>query len=651
VETIQAFILAAGYGERLRPITDHIPKPLLPILGRPVIEIVLERLSRLPVASYGINIHHKAEMLMQWAASSPYAGKMELFQEKAILGTGGGLSNAREFLGRSPFIVHNADILSDVSLERLVEEHFSSGNLVTLAVHDYEKFNNLWIDSSGILRNVGKSEAAVDPRLCKMAFTGIAVYSTDFLGFLPEGNSSVVVAWLKALSSGRKIGTVDFSGCSWNDIGTPASYASAVFEALHKDGETLYVHPSAECGNARIEGKAVVESGCVVGPGTCLKNCIVLPGVQLPAGSRLEDAIAVGGHTISFETSNYVARALFSDNILHKFFQKPSNELKSELIGTGGSDRKYFRLADKGKTAVLMVCSADDPDYERHIAYTEFFSSHSLQVPEMFDADREQKQALFEDLGDLSLYSWLKCRRNPEMIESVYRKVMDILVKLHSGVSSSSSECLLLASRIFDYEHLRWETGYFTERFVSGLLGMKIADRGKIEEEFHRLAETVDSFPKAVVHRDFQSQNVMITRQGIPRVIDFQGARMGAPAYDLASVLWDPYYRLADDMRERLVQYYIEERKAGSPHDMNDNEFRYFLLLCRLQRHMQALGAYGFLSKVKGKKYFLKHIPQAMEYLAEEAALVGEDFPGLHELVAKLHASYKGVLAQIIHTL
>ena len=157
MKTIRAFILAAGYGERLRPITDHIPKPLLPILGRPVIEIVLERLAMLPVDSFGINIHHKPEMLMQWAYASQYADKIELFHEKAILGTGGALRNASEFLGSSAFIVHNADILSDISLETLVEEHFLSGNTVTLAVHDYEKYNNLWIDIAGNLRNVGNA--------------------------------------------------------------------------------------------------------------------------------------------------------------------------------------------------------------------------------------------------------------------------------------------------------------------------------------------------------------------------------------------------------------------------------------------------------------------------------------------------------------
>jgi aminoglycoside/choline kinase family phosphotransferase len=218
-------------------------------------------------------------------------------------------------------------------------------------------------------------------------------------------------------------------------------------------------------------------------------------------------------------------------------------------------------------------------------------------------------------------------------------------------VSRKKEECQLICSRIFDYEHLRWETSYFVERFVTGIAGLTTKNELKLQAEFRMLAENVDSFPKTIMHRDFQSQNLMITKQGIPRVIDFQGARMGPPAYDLASVLWDPYYRLDDDMRERLVQYYIEVRKAGASHGMDDNKFRYCLLLCRLQRHMQALGAYGFLSKVKGKKYFLKHIPQAMEYLAEEAALACEDFPGLHELVAKLNARYEGVLAQIIHSL
>ena len=640
MKTIHAFILAAGYGERLRPVTDNIPKPLLPILGKPVIEIVLERLAGLPVDSFGINIHHKSKMLMKWAEACRYSGKMRVFHEKTILGTGGALKNAREFLSGSAFIVHNADILSDIDLEKLADEHFLSGNTVTLAVHDYEKFNNIWIDSTGSLRKAEKTETGPPPRLCKVAFTGIAMYSPDFLDFLPDGNSSVVDAWLTALAAGKKIGTVDFSGCSWTDIGTPEAYAAAVFERLAKEGETIYVHTSADCRKAEIEGYAVFESRCTIGSGTCLKNCLVLPDALVPEKSSFEDAIVGPDYVIRLEKAKGAALSHFSEDMLENFFRIPSSALETTFIGTGGSDRKYYRLNAMKKSAVLMVCSADDPDCGRHIAYTEFFRRYSVPVPEIFAADKERKQVLFEDLGDISLYAWLKCRREPEVIESMYRKALDILVRLHTTVSRNSSECPLLCSRVFDYDHLRWETGYFLERFVSGLAGWTIKDKHELEQEFHRLAETVDFFPKVVVHRDFQSQNLMITNSEIPHVIDYQGARMGPAAYDLASLLRDPYYRLDDHMRERLITYYIEAIKADQPMDFDEDEFGNALLLCRLQRHMQALGAYGFLAKIKGKRYFLKYIPEAMRSLAGETDQVRKNYPALHELVTKLISVY-----------
>ncbi|MEK7196485.1 MAG: phosphotransferase, partial [Nitrospirota bacterium] len=139
-----------------------------------------------------------------------------------------------------------------------------------------------------------------------------------------------------------------------------------------------------------------------------------------------------------------------------------------------------------------------------------------------------------------------------------------------------------------------------------------------------------DSYPKTIIHRDFQSQNIMI-HKGSPGLIDFQGARMGLPAYDIASILWDPYYRLEDDMRERLLEYYLNRIKnSASPlHPFS-------ILPCRLQRHMQALGAYGFLSSVIGKKYFLKHIPEGLRLLKEDVTLVKDDYPELYALVIKL---------------
>ena len=132
---IKAFILAAGFGERLRPITSHIPKPLLPVLGKPVIERLVQRVLAVPVARVGVNAHYKAEMLGQWAETSDYADKIELHYEQKILGTGGALKNAERFLRSSTFLVHNADIFSDINLGVLIEKHISEGNVATLAAN------------------------------------------------------------------------------------------------------------------------------------------------------------------------------------------------------------------------------------------------------------------------------------------------------------------------------------------------------------------------------------------------------------------------------------------------------------------------------------------------------------------------------------
>jgi aminoglycoside/choline kinase family phosphotransferase len=128
----------------------------------------------------------------------------------------------------------------------------------------------------------------------------------------------------------------------------------------------------------------------------------------------------------------------------------------------------------------------------------------------------------------------------------------------------------------------------------------------------------------------------MITAGGVPRVIDYQGARMAPPAYDVASMLWDPYHRLDDGLREELLEYYVKSMERDRAKEFNRKEFMNSLIPCRLQRHMQALGAYGFLSVVKGKRYFLKHVPEAMRMLKEEAVAAKSEYPALHKLSKSL---------------
>jgi len=634
VDPITAFIPAAGLGERLRPITDHTPKPLLPVLGRPMIDIVIDRISLLSPEAIAVNMHHRWEQMQAWAGSSAHSRSIQLFHEDPILGTGGAIKNASAALKGSTFMVHNADILSDIDLAGLVRTHAASGNIATLAVHEHNTFNNVWIDRHGSLHHIGSMKQEQRQILCKIAFMGIAVYSPEFLDFLPLGHSSVVDAWLKAIAAGNTVGTMDFSGAAWTDIGTPNAYAVAVFDALKKQGKTVYVHASVDCSKAELQGTVVIEQGALVDGNAAVSNSIILPGAYISSGSKIEHGIIGQGFAVAINPEDIFGTVSLSSPLL-KPYGYPDGTVNAVCIGTGGSDRAYYRIPCKKTTYVLMTGTEADKDFERHVALSRFLRKQGVPVPEMFREDEKEKQALFEDLGDLSLYAWLACRRQPERIETMYRKILDILVTLHTSVTAHAVECRQLQERFFDQDHLRWESSYFMECYVRGVLRLDAAEQDILNADFKRLALTVDSFDKVVLHRDFQSQNIMVVHDDEPRLIDFQGARMGPAAYDIASILWDPYYRLEDSMRERLLSYYMKRMKETRA-TFEENDFRSTLLPCRLQRHMQALGAYGFLSTEKGKTYFLKHVPQALTYLKQETEQAREAYPALYRLVAGL---------------
>jgi NDP-sugar pyrophosphorylase family protein/aminoglycoside/choline kinase family phosphotransferase len=654
---LDVFLPAAGFGERLRPVTSHLPKPLLPILGTPIIERILSKLTAVCDGKIGINLHWKADLLRAWAAASPWNDRIVFFPEDPILGTGGALKNAESLLSRRPFIVHNSDILLDIDFARLVEEHLSSGNTATLVCHRLPHLSNVVIDENGQVldvENPGASRPNPSHVADKVAYTGIAVYSPEILGFLPAGVSHTTVAWVAASKAGFKVRAMDFTGAYWNDVGDPATYARGVLDGLRESGETVYLSPSARCGKVEIDGYVVLESGSQIRDGARVRNCILMSGAD--ASGDHENAIIGPDYVISLSESDMQPalhaaekkRVPLSDPIFarhfrgwagagHRAMSAANSPIWSDaiLVGLGGSDRRYFRVRSDGWTAVLMECRPEDPDFERHLAYTRVFARHTVPVPALLTADNASKRALFEDLGDTSLYSYLKLPRDEGSIESMYRDVLRSLVTLHTTATAHVSECPLLEARIFDYDYLRWETTYFLDRFVAGLRKLEIENRPAVDGAFHRLAQCVFASPKVVIHRDFQCQNIMVHAGG-PRIIDYQGARLAPAAYDIASILWDPYYRLDDGMRERLLAYYLDEMKADRSQTFDEKTFQESLVACRLQRHMQALGAYGFLSVVKGKKYFLKHVPEALRLLKEDVGEVRQEYPELARLIAAL---------------
>lgn len=591
---MKAFILSAGRGERLRPITDRIPKPLLPICGRPIIEHILRKLFALGIEEVGINVHHRREAMEEWWKSYKERAKVSLFFEERLLGTGGALKNASPFLMGAPFIVHNCDILSDIDLGLLLRVQLSSTNLATLCVSFGGRPGNLSVRGGFF---AGIEEGA------HFTYTGISVYDDRFLSFLPEGFSHLPAVWLQAIRDGERIATFEVGSEEWMDIGTPEGYMRAVFQTLKKEGENLFVHPETQTGPIKLRGYLSIEMGSTVEEGASMEDCIVL-------GARLSKE--------EYRRCEIIGR----DFRLSVANPPPLH------IPPSGSERVFSRIEGEG----VLVEGGEGEDFERFLAYTAFFKELGLPVPQIFSVDGSQRRAMLEDLGDLSLYNWLKLEKRIERVEAMYRKILDMVVLLHTEITERVRECPLLEGRLFDKAYFRWETEYFLEWFVRREKGLDVRDKD-LDLELDELATVCDSFPKNIIHRDLQSKNIIV-KDGNPFLIDYQGARMGPSGYDIASLLFDPYVRLEDLTRRHLIDYYVLKRRSKGGFD--ENLFRSSLPFLKLQRHMQALGAYAFLSIARKKTFFRGYMAEALSLLKAEMHELKGRFPRLERLIGIL---------------
>lgn len=225
---MKAMVFAAGVGSRLRPLTERVPKALIEIGGRPLLELVLERLMRFGVDFAVVNVHHQPEQIETFLKAGRIGIRVAVSREHELLDTGGGLKNAASLLaGEDPFFIHNVDVVSAIDLGALYADHVQSGALVTLAVQSRPAGRALLFDRGGHL--VGWEEAPGGRRewagtpgseVERLGFCGIHVASPALLGQLSEsGAFPIVNAYLRLAGLGKDIRAFPTDGFFWSDVG------------------------------------------------------------------------------------------------------------------------------------------------------------------------------------------------------------------------------------------------------------------------------------------------------------------------------------------------------------------------------------------------------------------------------------------------
>jgi NDP-sugar pyrophosphorylase family protein len=228
---MKAFILAAGLGTRLRPYTEHTPKPLFPVGGRPLIDRLIRQLEEAGCTEIAINLHHLAGQVEHYIRRQAYRAGITLLHEPEILGTGGGIANLGSFWGDAPLLVINSDILTDIDLRAIYDRHVADGCPATLVVHDRAEFNTVTVADDQITAFADCADSK-DGTQC-LAFTGIQVIDREFLDFAPDqAFFSSISVYAAMISAGRTVRAHRVENHVWEDIGTPERYLQAARQIL-----------------------------------------------------------------------------------------------------------------------------------------------------------------------------------------------------------------------------------------------------------------------------------------------------------------------------------------------------------------------------------------------------------------------------------
>lgn len=298
---MKAFVLGAGLGTRLRPLTERRPKPLVPLYGKPLITFAFDHLIAGGITSFVVNTHHCPEAYAAHLGGGSHRGCPLAFRhEPVLLDTGGGIKNVEDSIGQAPFVVYNGDVLADFPLRPAIESHITSGNIATLILRSSGGPLHIQCRDgfvTDIRKSIGNSH---DP---SFLFTGISILSPDIFRHIPSGEIlSIIPVYLSLIRAGVPIGGLTVDDGLWFDLGSRDAYLDA--HARLQNGGLSYVGdgwPQAVQDSAVVDSSARLVGACSIGAGArvgedvVLKDCVLWENATVEAGAHLARCVVRDG--------------------------------------------------------------------------------------------------------------------------------------------------------------------------------------------------------------------------------------------------------------------------------------------------------------------------------------------------------------------
>jgi NDP-sugar pyrophosphorylase family protein len=290
---MKAMILAAGFGTRLRPLTETKPKALIPVANKPILARNIEYLISHGITEIIVNAHHHYTQLVDYLKDGASFGlNIKVKVEPEILGTGGGIKNTEGFWDKEPFIVINSDILTDINLVAVYQVHQTSGALATLVLHDCEPFNQIQIDERWSITDIAKGNMTD-----RLAFTGIHVINPDVLSHIPRGAfSDIIECYRELIRLGKPVRACLVKGHYWRDIGSIQSYLEANRELA---GNSFVIGPGCSVDSSvKLTDWGVIGQNSHLGKNVEVQRSVLWEGVTIKEGIKVMDAVVTSGREV-----------------------------------------------------------------------------------------------------------------------------------------------------------------------------------------------------------------------------------------------------------------------------------------------------------------------------------------------------------------